>query len=218
MVDFAAPPVRPDTGQSTDFAYVVRPRNGAAPAALYQIPVQQGVATPTPVGTTPGTVAAGDDARIVGAATAASVTSLSATITLHTATLATKGQANGLAPLDAAGKVPAANLPAQTGGTATPRIITPYTAAGIIAATDDRADVNVPDGTAMFLAAPTVEGHKLTVKRRGAGGFTLKGNFDDVPDVMLTTGSGSAVNGTSVKDVMNFESTMLPAPTWLVIS
>lgn len=37
----------------------------------------------------------------------------------HTAALASKGQANGLAPLDSSGKVPAANLPTGTGSTST---------------------------------------------------------------------------------------------------
>lgn len=147
MVDFAAPPARPDAGQSTDFTYAVRPRSGTTPAALYQVPVQTGAGS-IPIGTTPGTVAAGDDARIIGAQNAAQVAAailtvvgaapaalntlaridtalqndesaaavLTTLVGQHTATLATKGQASGLAPLDATGKVPAANLPTQAGG------------------------------------------------------------------------------------------------------
>ncbi len=149
MVDFAAPPARPDAGQSTDFTYVIRPRSGATPAGLFQIPVQTGGVLPslatvattgnyadlinkpailTPptlasvattgnytdlshipalapvalsgnyadllnkpasgnvtVGTTAGTVAAGNDSRIVGAAQTSSL-----------ATVATSGSYNDL--------------------------------------------------------------------------------------------------------------------------
>jgi len=60
MVDFAAPPTRPDAGQSTDFTYVIRPRSGTTPAGLYQIPVPGGGAGTTgPTGPAGGAGATG---------------------------------------------------------------------------------------------------------------------------------------------------------------
>lgn len=145
-------------------------------------------------------------------------------------TVAADGTLSGPAPSGASYTLPpatatvlgglkvGAGLTAAADGTvsvrASPPIINPYTAAGIIAPTDEWANVNVPDGTAMMLPAPTVEGHELTVKRRGTGGFTLTGNFDDTPGAVLTTGSGSAVP----MDVINLRATLLPAPTWQVRS
>ncbi len=93
---------------------------------------------------------------------------------------------------------------------------TTYTAAGPISPLDDRADINVPDGAAMTLAAPTVEGHRINIKRRGTGGFTLTANIDDAPGTTISTGKGSSP--TAAKDVINLHSTLVPAPTWLVIA
>lgn len=85
-------------------------------AAAARINLGLGASALRDVGTVAGTVAAGDDPRFAGAASAAGMAALAAAVARNAAQLAAKGAAYGLAPLDALGRVPAANLPASAGG------------------------------------------------------------------------------------------------------
>ena len=70
---------------------------------------------------------------------------------------------------------------------------------GPVAVTDRLAVLNATATLTMTLAAPTVDGQPMTIKRRGIGGFSLTLTLDDVAGKVLSGTGGS----TAPKDVIN---------------
>ena len=101
----------------------------------------------------------------------------------------------------------AADIPSLT---PLPAITTTYTASGAIAPTDNLALVNAAGAVAMTLAAGTVDGRPITIKRYGAGTVTLTANIDGV------AGSQVIMNATTVKESASLAWSSSLA-TWLMI-
>ena len=173
MTDFVNPPARPDAGQPSDFAYVVRP--GATPL-LFRVPV----GAPGP-----------------GGAALSDATPQPAFGPGGPGASASAARGDHYHP---------AALPALTPITNT------YTASGPVAVTDRLAVLNATATLAMTLAAPTVDGQPMTIKRRGIGGFSLTLTLDDVAGNVLSGTGGS----TAPKDVINLIGVLTPTPTWLL--
>ena len=130
------------------------------------------------------------------------------TPTRTTKLLSDNGTADGaVTPAALFGLLQASDIPTSL----TP-ITTTYTASGPVAVTDRLAVLSATATLAMTLAAPTVDGQPMTIKRRGIGGFSLTLTLDDVAGKVLSGTGGS----TAPKDVINLIGVLTPTPTWLL--
>ena len=217
VVGSASIPALPSAMVTTDTFDVQRAGNTYTATVAQAIAILSG--TQLVIGTTATTAAAGNDARIVGAAQSASL-ALVATSGSY-ADLAGKPTipvAPGVATATVAGIVKAGSGLAVAGdgtlsttGTPTTPVTSTYTASGAIAVTDKLALVNSASAVSMTLAAGATDGQAMIVKRYGVGAVTLALTLDGTASTAMTLNS-AAVPRESLSLIWS-----TPLATWLLV-